>query len=43
MKKIVSLVVLAGLIGVNIGCDSGKASSTSKTTVEKVTTEKPAK
>jgi hypothetical protein len=43
MKKIVSLVVLAGLFGFSIGCDTGKASSTSKTTVEKSTTEKPAK
>jgi len=38
MKKLVSLVVLAGLFGVAIGCDNAKSSSSSKTTT--TTTEK---
>ncbi|CAN5471650.1 hypothetical protein BH10PLA2_BH10PLA2_13980 [soil metagenome] len=42
MKKLVSFVVLAGLMSV-VGCDAAKSSSTSKTTVEKTTTTTPEK
>jgi hypothetical protein len=42
MKKILSLVVLAGLLGVTIGCDNAKPTTASKAaTTPPVTT--PAK